>query len=365
MKKDMKNNLLCASFALVLFAGFIMNILFPKDEFSMSERRKLASKPELSIQNIVSGNYMKQFEKYSVDHFVFRDQWRMLKALWSKNILQKQDNNGIYEVGGYLSMMDYPYKPKAIQHATNRFQTITDMYLDKNHQAYYSIIPDKNYFMTNGSGHLGYDYQQLLNDMHEQMKGIQYIDLFDLLTIEDYYKTDTHWRQEKILDVAKRLLSGMHHKELTNYEIKDVKAPFYGVYYGQAALPLQPDRMHYVENFSIQKLSVFDGQNKKAIPVYDMTKTTQKDPYEMYLGGPLSLVEVHNKKVKNNQHLIIFRDSFTSSLAPLLSSDYEHITLVDIRYLSYQQLAKYVDFKDSDMLFIYSTFVLNNSETIK
>ena len=30
---------------------------------------------------------------------------------------------------------------------------------------------------------------------------MQYIDIFPLLSIEDYYNTDTHWRQDCIVDV--------------------------------------------------------------------------------------------------------------------------------------------------------------------
>ena len=36
-----------------------------------------------------------------------------------------------------------------------------------------------------------------------------YIDIFDTLTIEDYYKTDTHFRQENLVDTADRILRGM------------------------------------------------------------------------------------------------------------------------------------------------------------
>ena len=38
---------------------------------------------------------------------------------------------------------------------------------------------------------------------------------------------------------------------------------------------------------------------------------------------------------------------------------------MDIRYLSPERLGKLLDFTDCDVLFLYSTLVLNNSETIK
>ena len=50
---------------------------------------------------------------------------------------------------------------------------------------------------------------------------------------------------------------------------------------------------------------------------------------------------------------------------PLLVEDYAKITLVDIRYIYSGVLGNYIEFEDQDVLFLYSTLVLNNSETLK
>ena len=100
-----------------------------------------------------------------------------------------------------------------------------------------------------------------------------------------------------------------------------------------------------------------------------MQKAAGKDPYEIYLSGPLSLLTIKNPKVsctknqKKNEKpkkLVIFRDSFGSSLAPLFISGYSQITLIDIRYIQPEVLGRFVDFKNCDILFLYSTLVLNN-----
>ena len=63
-----------------------------------------------------------------------------------------------------------------------------------------------------------------------------------------------------------------------------------------------------------------------------------------------------------DKNLILFRDSYGSSLAPLLASGYRTITLVDLRYLSSDQLDQYIDFEDQDVLFLYR---LNNSLSMR
>ena len=73
---------------------------------------------------------------------------------------------------------------------------------------------------------------------------------------------------------------------------------------------------------------------------------------------------LENPQAPDNR-LILFRDSFGSSIAPYFLEQYREITLVDIRYVSPQRLGKLVDFADCDVLFLYSSLVLNNSETLK
>ena len=48
-----------------------------------------------------------------------------------------------------------------------------------------------------------------------------------------------------------------------------------------------------------------------------------------------------------------------------MAEAYAKITLVDIRYLKAEMLGSLVDFENADVLFLYSTSVLNNGKTIK
>ena len=63
--------------------------------------------------------------------------------------------------------------------------------------------------------------------------------------------------------------------------------------------------------------------------------------------------------------MVLFRDSFGSSLAPLLLQGYRKVTLVDIRYMDPKLLGDYVNFQSADVLFLYSTLVLNSSGALR
>lgn len=365
MKVKDKHKWICILFAIMLGIGFFMAVFSPKEAFSFSERRKLATKPNLSLESYLNGTYMKEFEAYVVDTFPGRDTFRRGKALWETYFLNKKDHHKIYQKQGHLVAMDYPYHSSSVKRAAKRFSWIMKEYLNEKNQVYYSVIPDKNYFLAETSDHLAYDYEKLVSQLKQEMGSAQYIDLFPTLTIDDYYRTDTHWRQEEIVDVSQKLLNAMGVFTSCEYEKKEVEDPFYGVYYGQSALPFAGEQMQYLLSEEMENVRVYDMQNQREIPLYDLNKTKGKDPYEMFTGGSVSLVTIENPNANTQKKLILFRDSFGSSIAPLLISGYKEITLVDIRYLSVYQLKKYIEFTDQDVLFLYSSYVLNHSETIK
>ena len=344
----------------ILLAG--MNFLKPDSEYSKSERRYLKMQPELSLENVLNGRFMSEFEEYSLDQFLFREEFRSLKAVTNL----KQDNNNLYTENGNIVKMEYPLNEKSLDRATERFENIYDLYLKKSGSpVYFSIVPDKNYFYAKDSGHLQMDYELLVSKMVADNSYMTYVDIFPFLSKQDYYRTDTHWKQENLTDVADRLLSSMGNQTETKYRTVQLEGDFYGVYYGQAALDLKPDKIKVLTNDVISDMSAFDYENYKDIPVYDLEKMDEDDPYELYLGGPVSLVTIENPNADTEEELIVFRDSFGSSIAPLLAQGYKKVTLVDIRYIQPAILGNFIDFTEKDVLFLYSTLVLNNSETIK
>ena len=207
-------------------------------------------------------------------------------------------------------------------------------------------------------------YKELCHIMQNSMDYANYIDITKTLDITDYYKTDTHWRQEKLPETAAVLAESMGASISGNYTEYALDLPFYGVYYGQSALPLPPETLYYLSNDVLDSCIVTNHEDQTIGGIYNMEKKSGKDPYEIFLSGPRSLITIENPNYKSDRELIIFRDSFGSSIAPLLAGGYAKITLVDIRYLRADLLDRFIEFKNQDVLFLYSTSVLNHSETL-
>ena len=353
---------------IVVLFGLTLTCWFkPTTAFSDTERRELAKRPELSWSALLDGTYMTKFEKWTQDQFPLRDRFRTLNALSSTYVFRQKDNNDLYLSGGYLAKLDFPLDEKSIEYATSRFRYVYEQYLrDCGANVYLSVIPDKGYFLAEANGYPHMDYEKLFSSMRGQMDFAKYIDITGTLSIGDYYKTDTHWRQENLGETAAALASGMGITLKDTYTKNRLEHPFHGVYYGQAALPLPAETIWYLTSKTIDGCTVINGENNTEMGMYDMEKAVGKDPYQMFLSGSLSLITIENPSATTDRELIIFRDSFGSSIAPLLAEGYAKITLVDIRYLSPALLGRFVDFNDKcDVLFLYSTLVLNSSSTIQ
>ena len=128
-----------------------------------------------------------------------------------------------------------------------------------------------------------------------------------------------------------------------DYELVD-KGEFYGTYYGQYGQELPPDELYVLTNETIENCTTYNVEKKKTAKIY--TETKSADRYDIFVSGATPLIEIKNPNAKTDKELLLFRDSFGSSLAPLLVENYSKITLVDIRYMSSKILGEFIDFED-------------------
>ena len=355
-----------ATFLILIFALAAL-FLLPDAKLSCSERRKLTQIPEFSADAIISGEYAQDFESYLLDQFPFRDRFRTVKSVLSFYIFGQADNNEVYIFGDGAFKMDYPLDEKQIDYAAAKLNSLNEALL-KNSRVYYSIIPDKNYFAAEDTGHPHIDYDKLVLLLSEQLSGMEYINIFPYLSIEDYYRTDAHWKQESIYPVAQALAAAMDASDrlspLSSYA-EETLYPFYGVYYGQSALPLKPDTIRYLTNSLTESALVTGPEFTDTRAVYNTQAFSGMDGYDVFLSGAQAVVEISCPQAESDRELIIFRDSFASGIAPYFIGAYSKITLVDLRYISSSVLQNYIDFHGQDVLFLYSTSLLNSAMLLK
>ena len=357
-----------ASLIMTLWVGLAVYAwLKPADGHSVAERRTLEQKPTFTMEAFASGDYAKTFESYTLDQFPLRDSFRQVKSMFSYYGLWQSDNNNIYVQGGYVEKLNYPLNKEAVDAAKQVFTTVYENNVKgKTDNVYVAVVPDKGYYLTQENGFPSMDYDALQQEM--KLPWAKSIDLTDVLQKESYYRTDTHWRQEELIPVARKLAQAMGKQGPTaeNYTVEAMDRDFYGVYYGQAALPMRPDELNLLQSPVFKDVQVFgydDLGRKVEIPLYYME--AGDDLYDVFLNGSKqSLVVLENPNARTDDHLIIFRDSYACSIAPLFLEDYAKITLVDLR--AGQMLPKLaMPYKNADVLFLQSSLVLNNPDSYR
>lgn len=350
----MSEKIIGVLFNLILFGFLIGSFLFKDQLISITERRKLTTITALKE------DVHKNLEDYLADQFPFREQFLTLDNIYNRYILQNKGYQNVVVQEDYLVEQLYPLDEKSVDHFIRGIQSIEKKYL-KESRTFYSIIPDKSYFLQDNK-FLKIDYQYLLQELEEKLN-IPYIDALSFLELTDYYKNDIHLKQPAYLKII---------EELAKY----LDFPYTEIQYKESIFPnfkgssfykipfREEEQLVYLENEIINQAKVKHLEYKED-KVYNREELDSIDPYNVFLRGPSSLIEIENPTALNDKELILFRDSFGSSLAPLLIPFYKKITLIDLRYINIEQASNYVDFKNKDVLFFYSTLSINNSYTLK
>lgn len=351
----MKNKVITIVFLIIIIGLGFISILAKDNLLSNFERRKLATFPKLDK------DFTTKLDDYLLDQFVFRNKLINLNSFVNRKILNKIDNNDVYVVGDTIYDKTYPLDEKQVTNFTKKVNYIINNYCNNNN-VYYSIIPDKSKFLFHGK-YLKLDYNKLYNLVTNNVRG-NYIDIDKNLDIEDYYRTDIHWKQENLSDVVKKIVTTMG-KEYKDIDYTKIKYDnFYGTSYSKAGTNIKPDVLTYLYNEDMENISVKHLEYGDKY-IYDTEKLTSLDSYDVFLSGASSFIEIENKEITDNSTLIIFRDSFASSIIPLLTPYYNKIVVVDLRYIDFNYAKEKLNFENSDVLFLYSTLIINSGDVLK
>lgn len=262
---------------------------------------------------------------------------------------------------------------KSIDRAIGKFKSFQETYCGEAERVFFALIPSKNGYLNGSNGHLNEAEFAILQSVYDKW-GRNFIDLSVCLDLEDYYRTDPHWRQERLGAVLRELGAALEFDTDTvldgdrvlseNWTEEVLTTDYIGVY-GDEVDGVPAEEMTVLRHGDMDGYIVRNGETGEEMPLYDTEKLSDRDPYELFVGGPLSLVTIENPAADNDRHLVVVRDSFGSALLPMLAQSYAKVTAVDIRYMMPNLVGNFVDFTDADVLFLYSSTVLNNSITLK
>lgn len=268
----------------------------------------------------------------------------------------ENEQAGVVLLDSHLTEAEKPMDPHMAQYAARLFNKVYAQYLSDN-DCYFALVPDKYRYLTDNKK----EYDEFYDYFASELTFAKHLNLYELLDKNDYYKTDIHWRQECLLDVAKSIYDAMGKEHDGKYNEFIADTSFKGNYVNRTEMEVERENLIFLTNDTIDSLKI----EEENIEVYDFGKLATDEMYDFFLSGNQPVVHIKNPTVKTKDRLIIFRDSFASSIAPLLCEDYKEVVLVDLRYIMSENLSDYVDFKNADVLFLYSTTLLNSSLSMR
>lgn len=364
-KPSPRSVLTASVFILILGGFFLLNRVVAPPEVSQSERRPLEKMPEFTASSVSTAAFMGGFEGFAADSFVFRDGLRTLRALVVFDVFFQTDKGGLYRGDAGAGKIERVNEVSVRQTAAKITQLAQGL---EGLNLYYSFVPDKSIYA--GKKLPGFDAGTVKRILAAGVSGAAFIDLAGVLAAEDYYRGDLHWDQARLSGVLDALGDAMDFADRmdADFDANSIGV-FEGVYAGQLALPLAPDKMTYLTNPVLENAVVRYLNPRGAVLeeglMYDLAAFSGRDPYDLFLGGAQPLVVIDNPAAATERRLYIFRDSFSSSLAPLLVPAYAQVTLIDLRYMDSRALPRFVDFAPgSDVLFLYSSQIMNNASVL-
>ncbi|MCI8608384.1 MAG: hypothetical protein HFE73_01935 [Firmicutes bacterium] len=340
----MKKNSYIVICGAVLFLIFLsVGTLLKEDvSFSPNENRYLQEKPEFSGENILSGRFAEQAEKYLSDQIIGREGWVAGKSM-TEAALGIFDMNGVYlcKDGRVVERFteetfDWSQYKRNLQQIS-QLKEICDQEqipLDL------LMVPTAAYVYKDALPvhALTFDEDKAFAQA-ETIVQKSLIDLRKVLIDENkyptFFKTDHHWTGYGAFlayqAYMERLGADVSQMSYEDTEPAALSDEFKGTLYSKVLLStlgmdtIMTPSMALEANYKVS----IEGKEYDSLYFNDYLK--EKDKYAVYFGGNYDRVDVDTES-ENGEKLLIIKDSFANSFVPYLLDDFHKITMVDTRF---------------------------------
>lgn len=351
----------------VLFLGLlgilsIWNLLIPDREFSENENVYLQMFPAFSVERLLQGKFTAEFDTYTTDQFVFRDQWIAVKTL-AERALFKPASNGVYFAkDDYLIEMFSTIDPEQYQKNLSYLADFEDAIQQRHGIGVQTMLaPTASYILSDKLPEHTPEVDQhaLLAQAGTQIDNL--LDISPTLhahrTEEIFYRTDHHWTSLGAFYAYQHWRTAIQKSVPApdDFTQTTLSSQFYGTTHSKVNLvTIPPDTI--TAFLPVQPVSYqvrYNHAAESADSIYAMSFLNQKDKYSTFLNANQSIVEIKTEQ-KNGQRLLLIKDSYANSFVQMALPDYEEITVLDMRYYRESLDALIQEFAPTDILILYS-----------
>ena len=334
---------------LVFIGGFFLaNLIVPDRAFSEQENRQLQTLPEFSFERLFNKTFTTQFEDYTSDQFVLRDEWITLKAA-SELALGKMENNDMFLCGG--DTMIETYTAPDDSKLESNIEALNALVENTDAEVYFALIPGKSDIWSDMlPKNAPRDSEKEAIDYCYSLSNANNIDIYSALEEHSdeyiYYRTDHHWTTLGAYYGFSAIAGamGLDCPPIEDYTGREtISEEFYGTSWSSSGFSwVEPDSMEiFVTEPDGLKITNYPQGSPVEGQLYDWSRLEIKDKYTFFYGGNTPLLEIETG-VEDAPSLLIIRDSYMDSLSPFLLSSYSKIYILDLRYYR-ASLSSYIE----------------------
>lgn len=177
-----------------------------------------------------------------------------------------------------------------------------------------------------------------------------------------YMRTDHHWSALGAFYAAEEFAATARvpFARMSEYE-KVTKEGYVGTLYGYSGditLKNNPEEFFYYQPKAEYTTTYYNtglGAKRNAPLLLNLDNLSPVSWYMVYLGGDERVTHVQTA-VDNNRTLVILKDSYGNALVPWLTSSFENIYVIDLRYFKPNVITYMQEIGATDVLFAMNTF---------
>ena len=352
---------------IIIFTAFItvmgmLYVFMPKTDFSETEKRYLAGRPEISFKKIRDGSFSKDFETFLADQTPMRTLFVSINSYFE--LLKGNNGSGGAYLGKNGYIIEKPFERDNLLEAN--MTKIKEFAENISLPVSIAPVPSKGYICydklpVNAMKYLDDEYNETIR---KSAGNIRYIDIaseFMNSAEKDsfYYRTDHHWTSRGAFAAYTAICKayGLTPSDKNDFSVETVGG-FYGTSYAKSCYTLTaPDNVElWINKKTLGRAEVTIVEGKKETRSENMffrEHLSESDKYLVFLDGNHSLLTI--KTGNTGGRLLMIKDSFAHSIAPFLADNFEEIVMVDLRYYK-GSLKEMIDNEGiTDILFLYST----------
>ncbi|MCR5809763.1 MAG: hypothetical protein K6G56_09455 [Clostridiales bacterium] len=349
---------LVIAFCAVIGLCFILFLALPKQagklsplEFRVLQDHPIKGKDAAALrEDIVKGDLSSNVDSFLEDHFPARKFFVAANAYY----LRATGRNAVQPVimgrGDRLYDAPIDLRLKFYSYLEENEGCLEKFAADNGLE--YGIVIAPNSALTSVSDlpklHLEYPDAGIVDKLRQDTSAFvpDLVELYSSMEDDEryFYRTDHHWTMDGAHLCYRALcgILGVTPVEKSEFTVEEYE--FYGSYYRKSGLWLtSPDKLEIWRSPKLDNMTVSIGPEVRATVhkgVYDEEKLKENeiDKYAAYLYSNNGLTVIENPE-GNGEALMIIKDSYGNSIAPLFAMNYSTVIMIDTRGNYYQDAA--------------------------